>query len=118
MFLGMNTILYCHHWRETVAFYRDQLDLPVRFESDWLVEFQVSETGCLSVADERRSRIKSAAGAGLTVTLRVADADATHSHLQGAGLKVGPVRTHPWGARLFRFHDPEGHRLEVWSADG
>ena len=118
MFLGMNTILYCRHWRETVAFYRDQLGLPVRFESDWLVEFHVSETGCLSVADERRSRVKSAAGAGLTVTLRVADADATHSRLEGAGLKVGPVRTHPWGARLFRFHDPEGHRLEVWSPDG
>ena len=114
----MNTIVYCRHWCETVAFYRDQLGLPVRFETDWLVEFQVCETAYLSVADERRSRIKSAAGAGLTVTLRVADADTVHSRLEGAGLKVDPVRTHPWGARLFRFHDPEGHRLEVWSPCG
>ncbi len=118
MFLGINTVLYCRHWRESVAFYRDRLGLPVSFESDWLVEFQVSETGFLSVADERRSRIKSASGAGLTVTLRVGDADAVHSQLEAAGLAVGRVRTHPWGARLFRFHDPEGHRLEVWSPCG
>lgn len=111
----MNTILYCRHWRETVGFYRDHLGLSVRFETHWLVEFQVSEGGYLSVADERRSRIKTAAGAGLTVTLQVADADAAHSRLEAAGVKIDPVSTHPWGARLFRFHDPEGHRLEVWS---
>jgi len=115
MFLSMNAILYCRRWRETVAFYRDTLDLPVSFESDWMVEFQVSESGCLSIADERRSRVRSAAGAGLTVTLRVQDADAAHAQLGAAGLELGPVRTHAWGARLFRFYDPEGHRLEVWS---
>jgi len=115
MFLRMNVILYCRHWRETVEFYRDRLDLPVSFQSDWLVEFQVADTACLSVADERRARVKSAAGAGVTVTLHVGDADAAHARLEAAGLEIGPVRTHPWGARLFRFHDPEGHRLEVWS---
>ena len=115
MFLSMNAVLYCRRWPETVAFHRDQLGLSVNFESDWLIEFQVSESGYLSVADERRSRIKSAAGSGLTVTLRVQDADAAHARLAASGLELGPVRTHAWGARLFRFYDPEGHRLEVWS---
>ena len=115
MFVSMNVILYCTRWGETVDFYRDRLGLPVSFESDWLIEFRVSDGGCLSVADERRSRVKSAAGAGLTVTLRVPDADAAHARLAAAGLEVGPIQTHAWGARLFRFHDPEGHRLEIWS---
>ena len=115
MFQSVNTILYCRKWRETVSFYRDRLGLPISFESEWLIEFEVSESGFLSIADERRSRVKSAVGAGMTITLRVENADATHAHLEEAGLQLGPVHAHPWGARLFRFHDPEGHRLEIWS---
>lgn len=118
MFFSVNTILYCRKWHETVAFYRERLGLPISMETDWLVEFQVSESGFISIADERRSRIRSAAGAGVTVTLRVENADAAHADLESAGLDLEPVRSHPWGARLFRFRDPEGHRLEVWSADG
>lgn len=115
MFQTMNVILYCRRWRETVDFYRQRLELRTSFETDWLVEFHVADGARLSVADERRSRIKSAAGGGLTLTLRVADADATHAWLRGAGLDVAPVSRHPWGARLFRFNDPEGNRVEVWS---
>lgn len=117
MFLTTNTILYCRRWRETVAFYRDRLGLPISFESDWLIEFQASKTGYLSVADERRARMRSASGAGVTITLRVKSAEDTRTRLQAAGVDVGPVQSHPWGARLFRFRDPEGHRLEVWSPD-
>jgi len=118
MFLSMNTILYCRKWRETVEFYRDRLGLPVSFQTDWLVEFQVSKSGCLSVADERRSRIRSGAGVGVTITMRVESADSAHARLQAAGLDLDPVQSHAWGARLFRFRDPEGHRLEIWSEDG
>lgn len=116
VFQSMNTVLYCRKWRETVGFYRDLLGLPISFESDWFVEFKICETGFLSIADERRSRVRSAAGAGVTVTFRVEDADVAHARLGAAGIERSPVHTHPWGARLFRFHDPEGHRLEVWSA--
>ena len=115
MFQSMNTILYCRKWHETVSFYRDRLGLPITFESEWLIEFGGSETGFLSIADERRSRVKSAVGAGMTITFRVENADDVHSRLESEGLTLGPVHTHPWGARLFRFHDPEGHRLEIWS---
>ena len=115
MFQSMNTVLYCRKWHETVDFYRDRLGLPVSFESDWFVEFRICESAFISIADERRARVKSAGGAGLTVTLRVDDADAAHARLGAAGVERGPVRMHPWGARLFHFHDPEGHRLEMWS---
>ena len=66
-----NTILYCCHWKETVSFYRDILALPVNFAADWFVEFQISSTAYLSVADEQRTTIKSSQGQGITLTFRV-----------------------------------------------
>ena len=111
-----NTILYCRAWAETVAFYRDQLELPVTFASDWFVEFALTESARLSIADERRATIKSSNGTGITLTFQVADADTIWSAFQEAGLKPTPCRTHAWGARTFYLRDPEGTRLEIWSS--
>lgn len=114
--LTANTILYCHNWEATVAFYRDQLGLPVTFASDWFVEFAITESARLSVADERRATIKSGHGAGITLTFQVADADVLWREINSAGLNPTPCRTHRWGARTFYLRDPEGNRLEIWSA--
>lgn len=110
-----NTILYCRAWGETVAFYRDQLGLPINFASDWFVEFVLTDSARLSIADERRATIKSSNGTGITLTFQVADADALWVAFQEAGLQPTPCRTHAWGARTFYLRDPEGNRLEVWS---
>ena len=114
-FKTANTILYCQRWRETVDFYRAGLELSVSFESDWFVEFRLVDAAHLSIADERRACINSVAGQGITLALQVEDADAAWRHLQNKGLQPGPVRDHAWGARVFYFFDPEGHRLEIWS---
>jgi catechol 2,3-dioxygenase-like lactoylglutathione lyase family enzyme len=111
-----NTILYCQAWVETVAFYRDYLGLPITFASEWFVEFALTDTARLSVADERRATIKSSHGAGITLTFQVNDADEIWAEFQKAGLQPTPCRTHAWGARTFYLRDPEGHRLEVWSS--
>lgn len=111
-----NTILYCRDWQATVAFYRDRLRLPVIFASDWFVEFELTLGARLSIADERRATIRSSGGAGITLTLQVDDADAAWQTLHAAGIAVGKLKDHAWGARVFYLRDPEGHRLEVWSA--
>lgn len=111
----VNTILYCRRWQETVRFYEDQLGLPVTFRNDWFVEFRLTETAHLSVADERRATIKSSAGAGITLTLQVEDIGAAWQYLAARGVNPGPVKAHAWGADVFYFFDPEGHRLEMWS---
>lgn len=111
-----NTILYCCAWAETVAFYRDRLQLPVTYTSDWFVEFELTRGARLSIADERRATIHSSGGAGITLTLQVDDANAAWQTLHAAGIAVGKPRDHAWGARVFYLRDPEGHRLEVWSA--
>ena len=110
-----NTILYCHAWHDTVAFYRDHLGLPITFASDWFVEFALTDTARLSIADEARATIKSSHGTGITITFQVEDADAVWADFNTAGLQPTPCRTHRWGARTFYLRDPEGNRLEVWS---
>jgi catechol 2,3-dioxygenase-like lactoylglutathione lyase family enzyme len=110
-----NTILYCKKWQETVDFYRNRLRLPVNFASDWFVEFKLTETAHLSIADECRATIKSSGGVGITITLQVESITEAWQYLKNNGLTLEPIREHPWGAHVFYFLDPEGHRLEVWS---
>jgi uncharacterized glyoxalase superfamily protein PhnB len=44
----------------------------------------------------------------------VENIDEAWSHLKGKGLAVEPIKEHKWGALVFYFYDPEGHRLEIW----
>ena len=76
----VNTILYCADWAATVAFYRDRLGFPIVHATEWFVEFALTPTTRLSIADERRATIKSAQGAGITLTFQVDDADAVWEH--------------------------------------
>jgi catechol 2,3-dioxygenase-like lactoylglutathione lyase family enzyme len=109
-----NIILYCRKWQETVDFYR-LLEFPITFSTEWFVEFQLTGSAHLSIADERRATVKSSGGAGSTLTLQVGNVDDAWQWLHAKGVGVGPIRNHAWGGRVFYFFDPEGHRLEVWS---
>ena len=110
-----NTILYCKKWQETVYFYQHHLKLPVTHMSDWFIEFKLTETARISIADESRATIKSGEGMGITLALQVESVAEAWQYLHNCGLTLEPVREHPWGAHVFYFHDPEGHRIEVWS---
>ncbi len=109
-----NTILYCRRFHETLAFYEEGLGLRVLTRRDWFVEFHLGPDSALSIADERRATIRSAEGRGVTISLRVRDAARTRDELVAAGLEPAPMRR-SWGSPAFFIHDPEGHRLEVWS---
>jgi catechol-2,3-dioxygenase len=110
----INTILYCRRWAQIVGFYRKVLGLAVHLETDWFVEFKVADGAFLSIADEARATVKSAGGAGVTLSFQVADAATWHKRLEGRDIEVGLVRRH-WNADAFFFRDPEGHRIEIWS---
>ncbi len=113
--LALNTILYCGKWEETLRFYRSLLDNPGDWLAEWCVEFSISETARLSVADENRASIRSAGGKGLTLSIRVRNIDREWTRLQEAGLVPDAIRRHPWGAKVFYLHDPEGNRIEIWT---
>ena len=109
-----NTILYCKKWEEMVTFYQTGLKLPITVSTEWFVEFKLTGSSRLSIADESHTSIKSASGKGLTIGLQVANIVTTHSELKGAGLNPTAIKD-VWGAKAFYIFDPEGNRLEFWS---
>jgi catechol 2,3-dioxygenase-like lactoylglutathione lyase family enzyme len=110
-----NTILYPRRWAETVRFYEKTLGLAVSFRNDWFVEFRVSPGAYLSLADARRTSVPSAAGKGITLSWQVDDLTVARQQLQRRGVVLGPIQSR-WGAPATDFHDPEGHRIELWQA--
>jgi uncharacterized glyoxalase superfamily protein PhnB len=110
-----NTIIYCAKWKETVAFYKTNLQLRVTTSLEWFVEFELAGSARLSIADATRTSMKSCEGKGLTLTMEVEDIESAHVSLEEAGLHPQAIRDHAWGARVFYLHDPEGNRLEFWS---
>jgi catechol 2,3-dioxygenase-like lactoylglutathione lyase family enzyme len=109
-----NTILYCARWHETVEFYRSVFGLPVELSNDWFVEFRLTSSSFLSIADAARATIGAVGGQGVTLTWMVPDPAATRTALQERGIEVTLLERR-WGANAFYCHDPEGHRIELWS---
>ena len=99
-----------------VRFYRDQLQLPVNFSIDWFIEFYLPPNARLSIADEKRSTIKSSSGNGITLTFQVEEIESVHKHVDNLGLKPTAIRKHQWDAMVFHLIDPESNRLEVWQS--
>ena len=110
-----NTVLYCRRWTETVAFYGAVLELPVEMSNDWFVEFRLTSSSFLSIADASRASVGSVDGNGVTLTWRVADAAVVREHLVVNGIDATPIRRR-WGADGFFCRDPEGNRVEIWTA--
>ncbi len=110
----LNAILYCHKWKETVAFYADVLQLDVHFSNDRFVEFQVGAGVRISVANQARATIKSAGGKGITLAFQIDDVPAMHTLLTESGADPTPIQLR-WGSQVFYCHDPEGYRIEFWT---
>ena len=116
-FKTTNTILYCKKWTETVVFYRDRLELPLNFANEWFFEFCLSDGSRLSIADESRASVKSCGGMGITLALETDAIETVWAKYAESGLEPTEIKEHPWGARVFYFCDPEGHRIEMWQAN-
>lgn len=111
-----NSILYCRYWRETVYFYKKQLCFPVVFENDWFIEFQLTSTSFLSIANSARASITDVQGQGVTLTFEVTDLEKVKERLEMEAIATTTIR-HKWNALVFYCQDPEGHRLEFWTND-
>jgi len=109
-----NTILYCRNWEKTVRFYRDTLNFSVNHERDWFLEFHLTGSSYLSIADESLASIKSVDGNGVTLSWQVEDIELAQGKLHELGVKTSPIES-IWGSQSFYFFDPEGHRIELWA---
>lgn len=109
-----NTIIYCLKWKKTVEFYKNKLNLEILFSNDWFVEFKLTDSSRLSVADSARTSIGSSSGKGLTLTFEVDNIDKTYLFLKEADLNPPSIKDHGWGAKVIYIFDPEGSRIEFW----
>jgi len=80
------------------------------------VEFCLSATSRLSIADEKRASIKSCCGKGITLALEVENIDKAWESIDKAGLNPTRIRKHAWNARVFYLFDPERQRIEIWES--
>ena len=113
--VSVNTILYCRQWTETVEFYEHKLKFNKHRLSDWLIEFKITNSMAISLANEDRTSVKSVSGQGITITWQVDNIEESRCMLKQNGIHPETIKPHSLGGRLFRFYDPEGHRLEIWS---
>ncbi|MEX1037405.1 MAG: VOC family protein, partial [Acidimicrobiia bacterium] len=77
-------------------------------------EFAVGP-GFLSIADAARATVGQTRGQGVTLSWKVDDVDTARRDLQAKGIDVSAVKRR-WGAPAIDFHDPEGHRVELWQS--
>ncbi len=112
--IRVNTILYCEKWADTVDFYTTGLQLPATVSLDWFMEFKLTDTACLSIANVSRTTRNSSRGEGHLITFQVTDLEKTRNRLCRNGLAPSPIESHTWGAAVMYLTDPEGNRLEFW----
>lgn len=109
-----NTILYCDHWQETVEFYRGQLGFDVSYQNERLVEFRLTPSSFLSVANQSRTTMSSAGGKGITLSFQIDDLKTAHDAFAQNGMAPTDIRPRVMGADVFYLFDPEGTRIEFW----
>ena len=101
---------------KAVAFYRDTLELPVRYESaDW-VEL---DAGNVTIALRRygsgpEGRPELGVGDGATLVFQVDDIEAAKARLEGQGIKfIGSIFDYG-SVKLAAFEDLNGNVLQIY----
>jgi len=106
----------------TLAFYKDKVGLPVRFQDKGYAELAVEGARFALLARSRVTELagkehaaRPAAGAHEgAVTFLVEDVDRLHRDLGSRGVSfLGTPQDRPWGQRSVYFQDPEGHLVEI-----
>jgi len=117
-------ILYVRDLEQTMHFYRDILQLPVKMQVDTYVEF---DTGMTTLSFNTRQSIRQDIGLDVAEDLAVSstfeigfvvdDVMATIEQLRQQEVVIvkEPV-VKPWGQTVAYIADPDGHFIEICSA--
>lgn len=117
----VSTIVFVSDVARSTAFYRDVLGQPVSEDHGTIVMFEHG----FAIHDavnllEKTYKTPGASAAGpqgkdnIDIYFETADLEEAHKRVCDSGADViHSIETQPWGQRVFRFHDPDGHIVEV-----
>ena len=110
-------ILYVHDLGDSIAFYRDVVGLPFKFEQSGYAEFATQGTKFAlferSAVPELIGRPAKEGGPTGEVAFVVDDVDAEATRLAAAGVSIlSEPFDRPWGHRTLYFLDPDEHVVE------
>lgn len=113
--------LFVHDVARTREFYVRAFGIPVHFEDEVSVVFDLGGTVVNLLQESEAVELvapasvgDAAAGSRLQLTLDVDDVDSVAALLAGRGVELlnGP-QDRPWGIRTAAFADPDGHVWEL-----
>lgn len=109
--------VFSFKWAESVAFYKEVIGLPVKFESEEMgwAEFDL---GGAALAVERQEQndpeAKDLVGRFVGISIRVEKIEPIYQELIGKGVQfVEPPEKMPWGGVLAHFRDPDGNIITL-----
>ncbi|WP_299843219.1 VOC family protein [uncultured Roseovarius sp.] len=96
------------------AFYADILDLPVAFERDDAIGFDLGISLIIELVDQDHRIL---AGRFTGLSLDCTDIHKEYDRLRSLGVTFsGPPEKQSWGGKLAHFDDPSGNTLTLVSA--
>ena len=112
-------IVFVSDMRRSVAFYRDVLGLPLRFESSHWSEFATGEaTLALHLAEAEGPPSSREAAGSCRPGFGVTDLDAFHQQMAAAGVPCVEEPREVFGSRLAQYRDPDGLVFSVGERRG
>ncbi|MEN8158604.1 MAG: VOC family protein [Myxococcota bacterium] len=109
--------VYVRDFPRALAFYRDTLGLPLRFEDEkfGFASFATAGAGfTIATIDEKDPEQRALAGRHTGVALGVDDLEGTYGSWRAKGVDFPlPPTKQPWGGTLAQFRDSEGNLVTL-----
>jgi predicted enzyme related to lactoylglutathione lyase len=108
-----NVVVFVRNTKAAKHFYKEQLQLPVATETDFMIEFFPGATSTLGVATALHEAAFPLVGRHTGITLKVNDLDSLCKRLTDAGVAFAePLEQTPWG-KMAVVKDPDGNQIAL-----
>lgn len=108
-----NVVVFVKDTAAAKRFYKEQLQLPVANETEFMIEFFPGATSTLGVATAMHDAAFPLVGRHTGITLKVNDLEAFCKRLTGAGVSFAePLEQTPWG-KMAVVKDPDGNQIAL-----
>jgi len=117
----VDTIVFVSDVPRSAAFYHDVLGLPVSQDFGTMVQFEhgfaIHDGPNLLGKTYKKPGAFPSEPQGhdnIDIYFETDDLEAAYRVVAESGVEViHPIETQEWGQRVFRFHDPDGHIVEI-----